>query len=413
MAVVKYYPTEDRWADGAAEIRSTQKLLDSSRRIFFVLAAALNLERAIESDRLLRKFPDLRLNFVPMGSVLQPKEAQIVLDVGNRLETGMVDHHHIGDGGPRSSASLVWTRPELILDCPATQSLHNTTWITHEHPDFDAISSLFLAWHLARCGFFPPGADQLQQYALRVDMGDDLIEQAPFPERTPYALFMATLGTVAEIKQSQADHHERVRRAWGVITFLCQSEANGLHALAKNECPQEHGFWQLNLEDDEELFWRSDVRTAEANVDVQLSLGGRLDSLRLLAVKAPRSHLFKVWARRKGFPLTVVLWPTHEKPDDFVIISVPGAYRNALKGLGMALEAAEKAKRSTMTGKERPGPPRWPDVDNDDPWYDGRSAAHAFTIVASPRMGTVLTIPEILHIVKASNWHQLESTARA
>jgi hypothetical protein len=232
MAVVKYYPTEDRWSEKAADMKKAEMLRSSSRRSFFVLAAALCLARGIESERVLRKFPDLRLSFVPMGSVLQPKEGQIVLDVGNCLEPCMIDHHHIKDGEPRSTAGLVWTRPELILGCPAARSPDDVTWITHEHPDFDAVSSLFLAWHLAKCGFFPPGADQLQKYALLVDMGDDLVEQSAFPARTPYALFMATVGSVPEIKHSDADHKERVRRTWRVITFLCQSEANGLHPAA-------------------------------------------------------------------------------------------------------------------------------------------------------------------------------------
>jgi hypothetical protein len=138
---------------------------------------------------------------------------------------------------------------------------------------------------------------------------------------------------------------------------------------------------------------------------VQLPLRGRLEPLRLLAVRDPRSVLFKVWARRNGYPLTVVLWPPRENRDKFAIISVPSAYTNALKGLGMALEAAEKAKRNSMPGKLRPGPPRWPDVDNNDPWYDGRSAAHSYTIVAAPRLGTVLTMPEILEILESPIWH--------
>ena len=244
MAVVKYYPTEDRWKGVVKDINAAKKLRDSSRRIFFVLSAALSLARAIESARVLRKFPDLRLEFVLLGSVLQPKQGHIALDVGNRLEPSMVDHHHLKNGEPRSTAGLVWEHPEFVVDYPGAPDPDNVSWITHEHPDFDAVSSLFLAWHMAKCGFFPSGADQLQKYALRVDMGDDLVEQAPFPARTPYALFMASVGSVSDIKVSQADNHERVRRAWRVIAFLCQSEANGCHALANNECPYEHGFWE-------------------------------------------------------------------------------------------------------------------------------------------------------------------------
>ena len=413
MATAKYYPTEDRWIENGTDVKASDKMQSASRRTFFVLAMALNLGRGIESDRVLRKFPEIQLSFVPMGSVLEPKQEQIVLDVGNRCETCMIDHHSIKDGEPRSTAGLVFAHPRLIEDCEAAKSPEKATWIIHEHPDFDAVSSLLLAWHLATCGFFPPGADQLQRYATLVDMGNDFLERSAFPARTPYALFAATIGSVPEIYQSCDDDRERVRCAWPVITFLCQSEALGLHALARNECPHEHPFWDLKIDNDEDLFWRSDFRKAKKEANVQLPIAGRMTPVRLLAVTAPSSLLFKVWARRNEYPLTVVLWITPEAPDNFAIISVPAAYTNALKGLGMALEAAETAKRSSMSGKQRPGPPRWPDVDNNDPWYDGRSAAHAYTIVAAPRMGTVLDMTEILEIVKSPSWHQAARAAEA
>jgi len=311
-----------------------------------------------------------------------------------------------------STAGLVCAHPELIEECKAAKSPEEITWIIHEHPDFDAVSSLFLAWHLATCGFFPPGADQLHRYATLVDRGDDFLERAGFPARTPYALFEATIRKVRDIRQSRADDHERVRRAWPVITFLCQSEPLGLHALARNECPDEHCFWDLDLEDDEDQFLREDVLAAEEIGDVELLLDGQPKPVRLLAIRNPTSLLFKVWARRNGYPLTVVLWPNPDKPGKRVVISVPAAYTNALKGLGMALEDAETTKRNWL-GKQRPGPPRWPDVDNNDPWYDGRSAAHAYTIVDAPRIGSVLEMKEILEIVKSPSWHQAARTAEA
>ena len=35
------------------------------------------------------------------------------------------------------------------------------------------------------------------------------------------------------------------------------------------------------------------------------------------------------------------------------------------------------------------------------------STAHAYTIVAAPRIGTVLAVPEILQIVKSPDWQQI------
>ncbi|MBV9125232.1 MAG: hypothetical protein JO112_17895, partial [Planctomycetes bacterium] len=64
---------------------------------------------------------------------------------------------------------------------------------------------------------------------------------------------------------------------------------------------------------------------------------------------------------------------------------------------------AEEAKRERL-GKKRSGPPRWEDVSNSDPWYDGRSPAHAYTIVDSPHEGTVLDLREILEILQEGKW---------
>ena len=69
----------------------------------------------------------------------------------------------------------------------------------------------------------------------------------------------------------------------------------------------------------------------------------------------------------------------------------------------MALEQAEQAKRQELN-KHRLPPPHWPDVDNSDPWYDGRSPIHDYTIVASPRIGTVLDVDAVVHILQCGDW---------
>jgi serine/threonine-protein kinase len=61
------------------------------------------------------------------------------------------------------------------------------------------------------------------------------------------------------------------------------------------------------------------------------------------------------------------------------------------------LEAREVLRR-TERGELRGGEPRWADVTNDDPWYDGRSPLHGFTIVDSPRRGTVIDVAEVIDL---------------
>jgi hypothetical protein len=49
-------------------------------------------------------------------------------------------------------------------------------------------------------------------------------------------------------------------------------------------------------------------------------------------------------------------------------------------------------------GKQRLGQNR-PGYDSPDPWYDGRSPLHQYTIIDSPRDGTVIGMEDILSIL--------------
>ncbi|MCM1992788.1 hypothetical protein [Oceanirhabdus seepicola] len=87
-----------------------------------------------------------------------------------------------------------------------------------------------------------------------------------------------------------------------------------------------------------------------------------------------------------------------------VIISVNPRSDVSLKGLGEALEKGECFKekeyfKSRVSLWRNRGKSRFPEewCDNDDPWYDGRN--FDYTIVDSPRIGSLMSISEIKHIV--------------
>jgi hypothetical protein len=76
-----------------------------------------------------------------------------------------------------------------------------------------------------------------------------------------------------------------------------------------------------------------------------------------------------------------------------------------LSGLGRRLEALESAKRSALGAAfVRGGRPRHDDgtCDNADPWYDGRQ--HQYTLVESPRCGTVLGMEDVLQELSTPFW---------
>lgn len=151
----------------------------------------------------------------------------------------------------------------------------------------------------------------------------------------------------------------------------------------------------------------------------------------------PKSLFFKQLARAQGY--TLLLWPyaqgvargkdgeveltrhvisldesvrrmvhTHEDAfsdpsgEEVAVLEV----RPTLIGLGQQLEAMEVAARRRVTPSDnsliRGGRPRWLGVTNADPWYDGRG--HQYTIVDTPKAGSVLSVREVLEVLEQPYW---------
>jgi len=404
MALTKYYPTQDQW-DAAEAPRD--RLEKSARPMLHALAVALSVGRLLAWDQWCGKRPTMKFRFVGLGKPLTPQPGVVALDVGSTCQPGVIDHHFAaaGDRDLECATSMVWKRPDLVTDHLAGIAPGDVTWTLHEHPDFDCIASAYLAWHLVTLGFFPPGTAQLAAYARQVDAGAEFLDQLASPERTPYALFQLHLHEVESLGLPAPQANEwRMKHGFAVLDYLCRLEAEGRHALQENRVPHEHGFWGA-LGRDRGQFEEHDFdrhKTFQARI-LRGTASAEVDGL---VIDSPRSLLFKTWARRAGYPLLVVRWPQPDKPDHRMVISVPPSMRGALCGLGRALEEAETKKRGEA--KRRPPPPRSPDVDNADPWYDGRSPLHAYTIVDSPREGTVLTVAEVVKIVRGRKWQKLQ-----
>ena len=119
-----------------------------------------------------------------------------------------------------------------------------------------------------------------------------------------------------------------------------------------------------------------------------------------LWIKNPNCSLFKHLARASGIVFMHVVF-TRVSPTVEIsrhVLSVAPDQGVWLKGLGAALEA-EEVKIRAQRGLLREGDRRYADVTNDDPWYDGRSRLHGFTIVDTPRRGTLLEDRVISNIV--------------
>lgn len=400
LALAKYYPTPDRW-EAAEKDPELRKRCDKEAREFLVaLAAALALGRWIRWQQVVGKRPALKLEFVGMGTVLEPRPGIVAVDVGNKCVAGVIDHHFAG-GRYGCAAEAVLKQPEFVEKHEGCTTAGEVVWVTHSAPDFDAVASTWLAWHRVHLGYFPPGSAALVAYANTVDAGTDFLETVPFPARTPYALFMLHLAEVElrHLTPSEVEDRDRGMMANGfaVLDYLCRMEVTGVHALASNLVPHENGFWRATAGRDEEMFEVYDLRPERR---IQVALGAK-KPVAGLVIDSPRSLFFKAWARRRGIPLLIVRHVQPEKQDHRIVVSVRPTMKEALAGLGAALERAESDKRR-KEGKVRPPPPRWEGVDNNDPWYDGRS--HEHTIVDAPREGTVLTLEEVAGIVTGGGW---------
>lgn len=123
-----------------------------------------------------------RYAFLPAGRVVDAMEDTVFIDVGGRLEPGVIDHHH-ANAGKRSSARLVADHPGFVhehlvapwIAASRLQAVNGREWtptiVMHRSPDFDAIVTTFLVRSLVNEGVFPEGYDPLVAYADRVDAG--------------------------------------------------------------------------------------------------------------------------------------------------------------------------------------------------------------------------------------------------
>jgi hypothetical protein len=132
-----------------------------------------------------------RYSFLPAGRVVDPMADAVFIDVGGRLEPGVIDHHH-ANAAKRSSARLVADHPGFVhehlvapwIAANRLQAVNGRIWtptlIMHRSPDFDAIVTTVLVQSLVSDGMFPAGYEPLVAYADRVDAG---LERPGIPEQ--------------------------------------------------------------------------------------------------------------------------------------------------------------------------------------------------------------------------------------
>jgi hypothetical protein len=327
---------------------------------------------------------DVSFEFVPYGSCFAPEPRTIVLDVGMNMVPGVIDHHQ-PEAEAECAASLVVKHPRLVLDhIGAGEGL--TKIVTHRLPDFDALSSSFLAMKLLEIRSVNPSMEKIAAYARLVDSASlpADIDLAATPYSILRALFAGPRRAEAEINEA------RVSEGLKLMRFLYAKSEEGYEILENRMLYagiERYERAMRKVENDYFHYLDDLARSELALLDLPFSSvagGRRVDGL---VVRNPSSFLLKEWARRdfgasslgEGFSFLLTNFG-----DERFILGVDPEKGVNLRGLGGRLNALEAEKREAAG---RPFPFRW---------YKGNCPFFDYRIIDSPQDGSVLSQEEVV-----------------
>jgi RNase P/RNase MRP subunit p30 len=357
----------------------------------------------------------LNISFVPPGITLSAAENRLILDVGNQLGPGIIDHHGI-DGEKECAASLLVKYPQYALNHLGNTAIDKITFVTHIHPDFDAVTAIFLAYHFLTQKRFPPFSNIIASYTRDIDMG--ICSRYPEYQVTIYSIFTALSKMIRQERQKKENpkkiYHAIVVKGFQ-LWYYALSVMNDHTDLHTSQIFQRHHPFQKAqklVEADYKLYLEDLSQCTKARIHVHQHHAKIKREVDALFITNPKSLLFRVWARndllhpleKNGYTMLAVNYGYKR----YVISTDPKKKELDLKGLGDMLEEAETIKRMTV-GKERQGKSR-PGYRSPDPWYDGRNSLHSYTIIDTPREGTVLTWKEIQEVIKNYSHHLAGTT---
>lgn len=357
--------------------------------------------------------------FARYGEVLEPRSGVVAVDVGSTCVAGVIDHH-FAEAGDECAATLVVNRgQELVLQHLRDAPADPLTIVMHQQPDLDCIVAAYLVMELVSHGALPPGAPALAEYARVIERGT--LPPDGLGPTSLWALYTATTHLLSQTEdrpEEQADlFRQWVARGLELLDYAIEGEPAD---AAEIWLPEELPGWsreQAFLDEEQERY-SADRRSAEEitltvptpEQDATVTVPG-------VRIESPRSALFRQFAQAEGFPLVQIITDRSvDGPPPLTgqrhIITLAPESGGWLRGLGAALERREVEARAEL-GALRPPPPRWPDVTNSDPWYDGRSPLHGYSLVDTPHGGTVLSAEELSAIIADSPaWMVLGQPAR-
>jgi len=330
--------------------------------------------------------------FVKYGEDLEPEKSTLALDVGMKTVPGIIDHHH-PEAEPECTASLIAKYPHLVLDhikkdeiAAKERESSQLRIITHRLPDFDSVSSTFLALKLIDKGKFDSSMEKIASYTK-------LVDSASLPDEidlscTPYSILRALFTRIR--KSEEKTNLERMKEGLKFMNFLYSKSEEGYEIFQNRVLFSGIERYEnaMRKTDGDYFNYFSDLHRGHIiSLYLPNTSGQGKKKVDGLIIKNPRSFLSKEWARRdrehsplgEGFTLLLTNFGNNR-----YILGVDPRKGVNLKGLGVLLNDREEEKRK-VTGKEFTLR-----------WYDGNCPFFNFRIVDSPQDTTSLTHDEIV-----------------
>ena len=385
--------------------------------------------------------------FFDRGKLLSPLPNQILVDLGGRLDFGVIDTHQ-GDTSFESSARAVAHNSHFVIGHllgklneeyasgrpPQVKEL-TFSFCTHRAPGWDNMAALYICDQLVKTGQVPRDIHWLLDASDAIGQAKAKIQGQP---NRPFIIYYVIASLATSDEEKLISGLRLIERVIELARSNKLPTGNGKNPFLE---PAEN-FSELFpdfskhievIARDRELFhadlanteiFEAELSVQNSNLDASCGLSDTAGNLlhakelynigKVLAFrKQPQSKLTRFWVRDEGVH-SLLMTPSMSdpgKPGHFRRwrISVdPDQSEYNLMRLGYLLEKKETEVRGRDLNRE--GSPRFEPTysDNEDPWYDGRN--HNFTMVDSPRCGTELSFDQIKEII-TSRFHgiRLES----
>jgi hypothetical protein len=240
---------------------------------------------------------EVTYQFVNYGEDLRPSKGVLILDVGMKTVPGVIDHHH-SEAEVECAASLIAKHPNLVLGhirestAEEKEETLKLRIVTHRLPDFDAISSIFLALKLIETGKINPSMEKIAQYARMVDSSS--LPKDIDLTCTPYSILRALF---TEIKRGEEESNlERTREGLKFMNFLYSKSEEGYEILENKALfsgIDRYG-WAVRKAEDDYFSYLSDIsRARKIIIYLPLTQGSGKRKSMALSLKIRKAFFLK------------------------------------------------------------------------------------------------------------------------